>query len=376
MAVEDLYIDVSIKIARGIHSLEKKRGGKRQIAIPQGQIGLVIRDNEIVDPQHFSEVYIGGEVVRLPYFERDANAWVLLLANRIGSIKVDLKREFPGLSINSADHAMSRFMYSIQIVDPIRFVQQFNGRNDIFGANTDLSLLENEIRTIVDTEIKAVFYNLHIDIWTNPDIRRVSTELLGQINNSLDQLGLKLGAAASVYRKYPQNLHQIVLELRAAEMELLRSRDEVDLLNFTDILGLDANEITQFENVSYQLGEGAGFFQKAVEKRGRIRKFISWLENSERNLKTAAQFLRELYGSEPNIDIVETEITETSTPDLEKEKLPHLSTDIALVEKILYSSFKNPMLGVGEWETSVIQMPGVKGTPDVNELIRKIKTGA
>ena len=363
---ETFNINVTVKIARKIDKIGRAKGMAKSALIPQGTIGLVARDQEIVDAQSFVEVYLPGEVVRLPLFEKGATAEVLSLSQQIGFVSVEVRREFAGISTSSSDMGVAKFLYPITIKDPVIFVNHFNGRADIFESAGNLGEIDAEIggsfrqdgsresEGVLRMAVKSVFHNVDIDIWSAADIRRVNAQIREHLNHELSSYGLWVDSNCPAYRLFPTRLYEIVFQFRSAELELLRSADDgVELTSHLASLQLAANEPTDMANRSETGGGvGVGFFLKAVEQPARLGNFIAWLEQSERKLFFASTFLREVF--------------EPRNPPLQ-------SSEVALVREVLLAAFRNPLLGVGEWEQHGISQPGGKTVPSIEDFMRKLR---
>lgn len=363
---ETFTIDVKVTIARKLEKLGQSTGLAKTAVISQGTIGLVARNQQVVDAQSFSEVYLPGEVVRLPMFKKDATADVLSLVHQIGTIGVEIRHDFPGFSVSSSDTGIVKFLFPISIKDPIVFVNRFNGRAEIFEASGGLAEIDKEIggsfkpdgtllsEGVLRMVVKQIFHNVDVDVWTTPDILRVNTQIRERINHELGPYGLWVDSHAPAYRIFPNRLYEIVFQFRAAELELLRSAsDGAVMSSYMTDLGLSAGDLPDISNRSEATGgQGAGFFLKAIENPGETPKFIAWLEKPERKLFYASSLLNEVF---------------------QPKNPPVAASEIAMVREIMLVAFRNPLMGVGEWEQHTMDLPGLKAVPSVEDFMRKLR---
>jgi len=83
--------------------------------------------------------------------------------------------------------------------------------------------------------------------------------------------------------------------------------------------------LSEIQTNSKQLGEVAGLFIAAKNRKGQVQQFVEWLGSSERQATAAANFLKEIYLGNQTL------------------------RDVELAEQVVLSAFRHPVLGLGEW---------------------------
>ncbi|MBM3175033.1 MAG: hypothetical protein FJZ93_04795 [Chloroflexi bacterium] len=341
-----LEIDLRDLIIR-VHALGGF-GNPATVTVVTGCVAVASHAGETFDQDGIPEVYLPGEIVGRSEFRGSKNCYVAVLAQYPGTVMVDVAQRLAGLSQDATDLAVVRFLYLLRLEDPIKLLSREARWCDpggparpawLFrpaspGRPSGAELLKEKVKKLIEMETESTVHD-RVQLWSNPDIREVSGSLFSRLDGLLRAWGLRLDSV-SANRRYPASLYKIVLQFKTAEKCLLDAEPMERHQILIERLGLrEANLpgiIADIRNFS-ESGKrgGAGLFTVVKERRrlaaeqGRlsIEGLVEWLQDE--SLLEAAIFLEELYSDK--YDTQERELT----------------------EQIVFSAFRYPMLGLGEW---------------------------
>jgi hypothetical protein len=286
----------------------------RGIGIKTGIIGFATHNYDPIDHDGLPEIYLDGETVRRGPFRRNDQCVVAELAEQPGRFGFQLTAFLPGISDNENDLAVARFLYFLRFHDTREFLRT-NMKWDTPKGQTEL---KNTIREIILRDVQATVMD-YLQVWTSFRIGDVADKLFVSLDTKLKPWGLSLTTGFIDQRWYPESLSKVALQFMAAERSLLETKGAKRDALLTR-LSISPADLKNLETESERYGKGAGLFVQAQKN---IVAFIEWLK-LERAAE-AAEYLERLYSGK------------------------YAPGDVALSENVLRSTFRYPMLGLGEW---------------------------
>ena len=319
--MEGLSTDVQLDLSLDVYKLGGK-GNPSHSHVATGRVAVVTHDQEAYDRDGRPEVYLAGERIGKSRFLRKAECLVAELAEKPGTVWVRVTQSLAGISLTERDVASAEFRFDLQLRDPILLLSKEPRWRTAEGRER----LGTSIEDLIHRQVKSAVVDTVHQLWSHPDIGEVSGQLFVGLDRTLRAWGIRVSPETHrllAYRAYPHMLHEVVLQLRAAERELVGAEgaERRDLL---ELLRLGDEDLVEIERVSSQIGQGAGLFSLLTDAVQQIDPLIGWLRSEKLSALAAASCLREMLGRQSD------------------------GRDIGLTQQVLVSAFRNPMLGLGE----------------------------
>ncbi|MBE7433147.1 MAG: hypothetical protein HS100_04475 [Anaerolineales bacterium] len=292
-----------------------------RLQIDIGNWGLVTLGRSLLDRDSLLEVYHEGDMVIVDEYDLTSGLEISQLRVYPGIVRAFYNLHLPGLTCNTIEETASVEMgFDVKLAKPKMFYSQIRSFvADPHDENTN-DILKQKFCEMISAKLNETI-DSNIDLWSHPDPRERS----GNIRAGLESLLSKYGLDVSVIftsRKLPPSLPDLVIEYRIAEQELL---DQIQKSpTAPNPIGLNAAQITDIRTTSTRLGDGAGLFELSKDI-NIVDACLAWFEDLQPLPAAGICFLKLLKDGK------------ISPRQLE------------LTSKIVLSSFRNPMLGLGEW---------------------------
>lgn len=320
---EPLSISVDLRdLILDAYPLGGKRDNKRypsSVSVQIGRVAVASFEGEAFNHDYVPEVYLPGETVSQKGWFWRRQCFVAEMAKYPGMIQVEVRHKLAGISQTDLDWALARFLYRLRIENPIRLLEneprwtESEGRDHLKAAITDL----------IQQEIYAVLSSPDVWIWSQPDIREVAGQIFKLADDKLRAFGLRLESLPAS-RRFPDDLHEVTLQFKATEEYWLAS-DHLEPDRLFGEWGWQDTVLARATIGNYTQGcaVGAGLFKAAMDRKDQISQFADWLYGH--HAVEAALFLSEIGSDKYN------------------------TSEVALTEQVMFSAFRHPMLGLGEW---------------------------